>query len=606
MRATSVALSLAVVLAVTGLRAAGPQRIVFARVFPNQGQIGLWIAARDGSGERPLVGGSTLDYDPVWSADGRSIVFTSDRAGSADLFRVSPDGTGLERLTDSPAYDDQASLSPDGRQLVFVSTRDGGFANIYVLDIATRRARALTSGRDGNYRPAWSPDGQWIAFTSSRGTTLTFAEGRWEHLQYADVYIARPDGTGVTRIGDHGQFCGSPKWTADSLRVLAYCMDVQRTLETRRPAPQPGNDSRIVSIDVTTGVATEVAAGAGVKFNAVPLPGGEVGFVRKDGAEPGIYYADGARGPRGAVRSASWSPDGTRVVYHRRENAPPTWWNGTWSRNPDFELALTSIMPAFGRDSDRFVVTGRPPAGAILGSSIGIATPGTNDVKVIYQDPARNVMGPSWSPDGRHILFAVGRFNAFYNGFNGLFLNGSDRSEGGAQIARISPDGTGFRELTAGRNNSSFPSMAPDSARFVYRSFGADGDGLRIMNMATGEQTWLTKGYDNFPLWSPRGDLIMFSRLAEGDYDIYTIKPDGTSLKRLTNTHGNDSHQAWSPDGEFIVTASSRMGFKDEGVYTDAPQPYGELFVMRYDGTDPRQITDNQWEDGTPSWRPNP
>jgi hypothetical protein len=46
------------------------------------------------------------------------------------------------------------------------------------------------------------------------------------------------------------------------------------------------------------------------------------------------------------------------------------------------------------------------------------------------------------------------------------------------------------------------------------------------------------------------------------------------------------------------------MGFKDEGVYTDAPQPYGELFVMRYDGTHVEQITDNQWEDGTPAWQP--
>ena len=50
--------------------------------------------------------------------------------------------------------------------------------------------------------------------------------------------------------------------------------------------------------------------------------------------------------------------------------------------------------------------------------------------------------------------------------------------------------------------------------------------------------------------------------------------------------------------------ASSRLGFKDEGIYTDAPQPYGELFVMRYDGTGVRQLTDNQWEDGTPAWRP--
>jgi Tol biopolymer transport system component len=306
------------------------------------------------------------------------------------------------------------------------------------------------------------------------------------------------------------------------------------------------------------------------------------------------------------VRAASWSPDGTRVVFHRRQTAPPTWWKNTWSRLPDFQLALTSIMPSFGRDGSRFVVTGRPPAGAILGSSVDIATPGSNEVKVIYQDPKRNVLGPQWAPNGQHIVFAVGIFNAFYNGFNSLFLKPGERSEGGAQIAIINPDGSGFHELTKGPNNSAFPSMAPDGKQFVYRSFGpdADGDGLRIMNTETNTVSVLTKGYDNFPLWSPRGDLIMFSRLAAGDYDIYTIKPDGTGLKRLTNSHGNDAHQAWSPDGEQIVFASSRLGFKDEGVYTDAPQPYGELFVMRFDGSDVRQLTDNQWEDGTPAWQP--
>ena len=61
---------------------------------------------------------------------------------------------------------------------------------------------------------------------------------------------------------------------------------------------------------------------------------------------------------------------------------------------------------------------------------------------------------------------------------------------------------------------------------------------------------------------------------------------------------------AWSPDGAHIAFASTRMGFKDEITYTDAPQPYGEIFVMRADGSDVRQLTDNQWEEGTPAWRP--
>ncbi len=107
-----------------------------------------------------------MDYDPVWSPDGQSIVFTSDREGSANLFRVKPDGSGLERLTDSPAYDDQAAFSPDGRQLVLVSTRAGRTGRICGRsDIATRRTAPLTSGEGGDFRPSWSPDGQWIAFS---------------------------------------------------------------------------------------------------------------------------------------------------------------------------------------------------------------------------------------------------------------------------------------------------------------------------------------------------------------------------------------------------------------------------------------------------------
>ena len=130
-----------------------PQKIVFARVLPNAGQIGLFIADADGSNERPLVGLGDIDYDPVWSPDGRSIVFTSDREGSADLFRVKPDGTGLERLTDNPAYDDQAAFSPDGKQLVFVTTRNGGTADLWTLDLQTKKAKALTSGPGGDFRP---------------------------------------------------------------------------------------------------------------------------------------------------------------------------------------------------------------------------------------------------------------------------------------------------------------------------------------------------------------------------------------------------------------------------------------------------------------------
>ena len=73
----------------------------------------------------------------------------------SDIYRIHPDGSDLERLTDDPAFDDQGVLSPDGRTLAFVSTRGSGTANLWLLDLATRKytnltkTKGATSGRRG-------------------------------------------------------------------------------------------------------------------------------------------------------------------------------------------------------------------------------------------------------------------------------------------------------------------------------------------------------------------------------------------------------------------------------------------------------------------------
>jgi TolB protein len=559
----------------------------------------LYISNANGSEEHPLTKSDSLNYDPSWSPKGDWIVFTSERTGPANLYRIHPDSSRLERLTNGPAYDDQAAFSPDGKQVVFVSTRATGRANLWIMDIASHKATRLTRNEDGgDFRPSWSPDGKWIAFSSDQGSSLPRAKGRWEILQLADVYLIHPDGGGLKRISQHGGFCGSPKWTPDSKSVVAYCMSAQDTY-TYRFGDEDGKD-QLVKINISSGTTTPIAAGPGVKLEPTVLPSGKIAYIRFDRAANGVFYGMGTPGPAGmggtpspartALHSPSWSPDGRRVVYSRFVQKPRSLVVKQWSRNKNFDLCRTAFLPDYD------------PGGRDL--AVGVVNPERRGMSLLIRDEGKPphailkrkdlILVPRWSPNGKQIVVGVGNFPGFLPSAPGSKL---------AQVAILNADGSGFHFLTSGPDSNAFPSFAPDGKHIAYRTKGPDGEGLRILDLETRSVKVLTNGWDNFPVWSPRGDLIEFTRKIDGNFEIFTIHPDGTGLKQLTHTRGNDAHAGWSPDGEWIVFTSSRMGFKDEVLLINNPQPYGEIFVMRYDGTHVGQLTDDQWEEGAPCWQ---
>ena len=131
------------------------------------------------------------------------IAFSSTRDGNSEIYVMDSDGGNQIRLTHDPAMDSDPAWSPDGNRIAFVSRRNGGVDRIYVMDSDGQRLKQLT--KDFNCsEPAWSPDGTKIAFTRS-------GAGR-------QVWVMDADGGNQTRLTHVGQNY-DPAWSPDGSRI---------------------------------------------------------------------------------------------------------------------------------------------------------------------------------------------------------------------------------------------------------------------------------------------------------------------------------------------------------------------------------------------------
>jgi eukaryotic-like serine/threonine-protein kinase len=320
-------------------------RIAFWAWDSAKGRRTIWTIPAAGGHAVAVIGDDHLNWDPVWSADGKYLYFASNRAGSMNLWRIAIDeATGEvlgqpEPLTTPAQWSAFITFSRDGTRFAYAT--DEGRSNLERLTLDPAAPRVIgapvpiTQGPQAIRNFDASPDGRWIAFATG--------------APQESLFVIRPDGTGLRQLTSDTFKNRVPRWSPDSSLIAFYSnRDGVFRGWTIRP---DGSDPELISPTsdfynpVWSPDAKQMACSVGARQELslidltrpvmarrpVPLPRRERALYpfawSPDGsrllgltAEPGIFaYSFSLRRyeqvAAGAARCAAWLHDGRSVVY---------------------------------------------------------------------------------------------------------------------------------------------------------------------------------------------------------------------------------------------------------------------------------------------------
>lgn len=176
------------------------KKIVFQRYLNPEEQY-ISVMNRDGSALMDLVEYYAVK-DPVWSADGKQILFTASEEGTAEIYTMNSSGVVVQKVVGLSGLSGRPDWSSQWAIATYSGSRDAHNREIILMELGGS-ALTLTDSGD-NLSPSFSPDGEWIAFTSYR-------DNFWD-ANGCEIYIMRKDGTDIRRLTENDYCDYQPRW----------------------------------------------------------------------------------------------------------------------------------------------------------------------------------------------------------------------------------------------------------------------------------------------------------------------------------------------------------------------------------------------------------
>jgi serine/threonine protein kinase len=376
---------------------------------PSGGRIAYWYWSAEGHGDIstiPAQGGTPLritndesiEWNPVWSPDGKFIYFSSDRGGSMNLWRIAVDEeTGAtmaapEAIPTLSRYALNFSFSRDGKSLVYVRYESTTNVQAVSFDPAAGKVRGepfwVTRGYAGVATPQLSPDGErYVA--------------RWQHPTQEDIAIFNKDGSNLRALTNDRFQDRRPRWFPDGQRIV-FSSDRSGT-----------NQIWSINADGTGSQQLTFAATNGADSPAVSPDGKRLAYLQlKDkGAELSVMnltqgWHEQSPEPippvpsfRGYFRPNDWSSDGEKLIGTLVSEDSNDAGIGTYSFSTRTYERLTDFgsYPTWLKDNRQFIFLQK--------STIYLGDAQSKNVHAIYTPSLYVIQHPSISADNKVIFF---------------------------------------------------------------------------------------------------------------------------------------------------------------------------------------------------------